>query len=180
MNVLSIDLDYWFCCHFPTTDTPMANGAYDFINKAVNSVKKSFVKLSHEQFLDSIPNRLDSITNIDFHSDLINPTDSYGLKEIDEGNWINFVKFNSYVWHYPKHKECIKDGKGICGGFNLEKHWTNHFNSVKCVEGIYNIDMSQFDLLGICISPWWLKGLYGYSVQDQRLKDIFKLINYKP
>lgn len=179
MNVLSIDLDYWFCCHFPTTDTPLANSAYGFVSNALATIKRSFVKISHEQFLDSIPNSVDHLTNVDFHSDLINPTDTKGLDEQDEGNWVNYIKFRSYEWRYPVRRYCIKDGKGICGGFDLEKYWTNHFNDVKCVEGTQDIDLKKFDLLGICVSPWWLKGLYGYSVQDYRIQDIFKLINYK-
>lgn len=179
MNILSIDLDYWFCCLYKTTNGPLADSAYDFILKAKNSIKKSFVTSDHDDFLKYIPETIDHITNIDFHSDLIDPNDLKGLNDIDEGNWINFLKFRSFDWRYPNYNACIKSGKGLCGGFDLEKHWINSFSQVQCIEGIKDIEFSKFDILGISVSPIWLKGLYGYSVQDDRLTAIFNLINYK-
>ena len=179
MDFLSIDLDYWFCVHYKSTDTPLSNAGYSFIQKAINSIKRTIITKDHDEFLNYLPNSIDHLTNIDYHSDIINPSDGDGLSEPEEGNWINFIKFRSFEWRYPDYDSCIRQRKGICGYFDVEKDGNSYYNDIKCIEGTKDIDFSRFDMLGISVSPCWLKGLYGYSVQDQRLVDIFKLIGYK-
>jgi hypothetical protein len=124
----------------------------------------SFFVFHHEILKDinQIEN-LDTLFNIDFHSDLADNNWPRESLKLNEGTWVNFVRFRkrgTFFWLYPDISCYKRDGRcdvrrnpflrncqEICG-------WEK--TSRRCVSLLTRQEMKSVVKIGICISPNWI------------------------
>lgn len=172
MNFLSIDLDYWFCNGLSHEHSKTC---ILFLKQVLEQNNNNiFVTNSHEEFLKFIPNKIETLTHIDFHSDYINPVELDN--EIEEGNWINYLKVDNFFWHYPSYVKCIFDRMGLCGDYQIDLFGFSHFKKFSAIHGLKNIKKTGYDSIGISISPQWI-GIYNTNGYNEDINTVLAYIN---
>ena len=148
---LSIDLDYWRA-------ERSAKAATRFFKKLFGELDLPIMTALHHHHLIPHTNSfdVDTVINIDAHSDI---SDRGEKMTLDEGNWVNFVegrKRSTYVWRYPRNS-CLTHHSGYCHhGLNPFETDCTEWARVKKTRGLARIPWSNVVGVGVCLSPEWL------------------------
>lgn len=149
---LSIDLDYWSHERNP-------NFAKRFFRRLLRNFGRPIMVAFHHHHLLAHVNRrgrgLDTLINIDYHSDLASGPDG----EFTEANWVNYVNFRekgTFIWRYPSGK-CLSSHTGYCHfGDNPFVSDCSGWARVKMRHGLARIPWDCIREVGVCLSPSWL------------------------
>jgi len=160
---LSIDLDYWKAERTPGAATRFFKKLYQKFNRQI------MVAFYHHHLVSHVNSvGIDTVINLDSHSDL---SDNRLNMALEEGNWVNFVncrEHGTYVWRYPRDS-CLTRHTGYCHLDNrpIEKvrsGWAH----VKIKRGLARIPWDKIAAVGVCLSPEWLdenQGVVSYPIE---------------
>lgn len=149
---LSIDLDYW-CDGFKPWQVRR------FFQRVYRLGLPVTVALHHHHLIEDINKRkLDTVINVDYHSDLIDVTDPHKVP-LEEGTWANFVAFRgqgTFIWRYPVAK-CLEHGEGYCHvNWNPFEKTCTDWHCTQKQQGIARLPWKDIGAIGVCVSPSWL------------------------
>lgn len=170
MNILSIDLDYfWSSTLSNEIDTQKTlTKDYELFLGQINKLKYSNVKvgIDHSELLLEIDEQYNSkklnITNLDAHHDLFLKDYKLWLLErgtrgkyVEIGNFFYFLlqenKLNSYQWIVPQYFD-IEQTK-----LKLNNEVGNYYYSkINLSKSLNHINDKHYDLFFISISPEWI------------------------
>lgn len=150
---LSIDLDYW-------CEECEPYSATRFFRRLFSKFDMPIMVAVHHHHLVHHINRtrgLDTVINVDYHSDLIDePTD-----ELTEANWPAFINFQdrgTFIWRYPR-PSCLTTNTGYChNDRNPFEHDSSNWAHTRMKQGLDRIPWASIRAVGVCLSPEWLLG----------------------
>lgn len=157
---LTIDLDYWM--HHKDFRTMKT-----FLKKvvALNTSPIKLVKYHHHVLPLAYGSQINTILNVDFHSDIGDISHRYlSKKEFNEGTWVNYAnlrKRNNYMWFYP-HKKCPTSKHGFCHAYDnpflsTEPNRDYGWKSISKHHGLPPESLlSTVKSVSICFSPNWM------------------------